>query len=223
MALSLDGTASVFGGSGTSVATGTLTCSNAGNVIVVAIVSNGSDVSSVTGGGVTFSSRGKTNSGSNYTETWVGYASGTFNAAVTVNFTGTSSFATVHAFGINGAPSSSYFDSHGSLPSIGTTLPGTVSTSANDTFIFAALRASDTPNPLSTGSWTQILGSSGDGYMLTEYQIVSSPQSGLSVTGNFPGGDTEHIIADAVVQDGGSPPVTDGPKLHHVRSNLRLN
>lgn len=203
MALSLDGSVAVFGQTGTSVVTGSLTCSNAGNVIVVGIVSNGSDVSSITGGGVTFTNRGKASTGSNYTETWSGYASGTFNSAITVNFNSSSSFATIHAFGVNGAPSSNYFDTHASLPSIGSTLPGSVSTTATNTFIFALIRATDDENPaIGAGSWTAIEGLTGDGYALTEYQIVGASQSGLSVTATMHIGDSEHIISDAIIQGG---------------------
>lgn len=223
MALSLDGSANVYAGSGTSVVTGTLTCSNAGNVIIVGCVSNGTDISSISGGGVTFTSRGKTNTGSNYTETWVGYASGTFNSTVTVNFNSSASYATVHAWGINGAPSSSYFDTHASLPSIGTTTPGTVSTTANDTFIFAIFRATDDDTPSVGATWTEIYGSSGGGFLLSQYKIVASAQTGLSVPGVFTFGDSEHIIADAVVMASPLPPVTDGPKLHFIRSNYRLS
>lgn len=206
MALSIDGTASTFGNSGSSVATdAALTCSNAGNVINVVITTNGSTVSSVSSGGVSFTLRKRQTTGSDHLEYWTGYNAGTHNAVVTVSFTGTSSFATIHAWGSNGAPSSAYFDVNASLPDAGTTDPRTVSTTAADTMIIGAFRFGSTANPTNGTGFTQILGASGSGYTLTEYKIVSAAQTGLSVPVGTGAGNANAAIADAIVQDGAAP------------------
>ncbi len=191
MALSLDGTASGNGVT-SSLVTTTLACSNAGNVICVAVLANGQNVTSITGGSVTFTQRAVIGS---YIELWTGYASGTFNSALTVNIGGGGAFTTAHAFGVSGCPSSSYFDTNVSLPNEGTTDPRTVSTTAADTFIIGAFRMAGTQDPTQGSGFTKILGNN---YLLTEYKIVSA-QTSLSVTIGTGVGDSNGAIGDALV------------------------
>jgi hypothetical protein len=208
MALSLDGTASIYATSGTSFATGTLTCSNAGNVICVAITKNGAgDVSSVTGTGATFTFRAKSATGANNIEWWTGYAAGTFSSAVTVNMASSASFATVHAFGVNGAPSSSYFDTHSGIPTTNTSDADlTISTSNADDFIFGGYREGSTDNPSAGTGFTRILGGTGSGYQLTEYKIVSSTQTSLAIARGSSG--VNGGVGDAIIKASASAATT---------------
>ena len=121
MALTLDGSAATAGASGTST-TVTLTCSSAGNVIrVSATYNSGSScqISSVTATGATFAylyRRYATAGTQDGLEVWEGYASGTFNATITVTMSASTTYLTVHAYGVNGAPSSAWEDTNGGMP-----------------------------------------------------------------------------------------------------------
>lgn len=204
MALTLDGTASILATSGLSASTGTLACANAGNIICVDVLANlSASISSITGGGVTFSQRAVAGSGTSLIYRWTGYSSGIFNAAITVNFSPASTFASVHAYGVSGAPSSSYFDPNGALPDVGNGDPRSVTTSNAIDIILAAFRMGSTPDPTAGNidgvAATQILGASGSGYLLTQYRNVSATITGGSVTIGTGAGDSNGGIADAII------------------------
>jgi hypothetical protein len=204
MALSLDGVAVANDITDQNPVTGTLTCSSSGNIIVVCVLSNFDvAVDSVTGGGVTFT-RHAQQTGTRI-EMWSGYSSGTFNAAITVNRSG-SSFICVHAFGINGAPSSNWFDTNAAVPTTGATDPLSISTDTADTFIIGTYRMASTANPTAGTGFTVIAGDTGSNhYMLTEYKIVSSTQSSLSVPIGTGSGDANGGIVSAVVSAPSAP------------------
>jgi hypothetical protein len=196
--LSLDGTASRAGSSATNpVSTGTLTCTGAGRVIVVAITVNGTTVSGVSATGATFTLRKAMYDGLDSLEYWTGYASGTFSSAITVTYAASPGFNAVHAFGISGAPSSSYFDTNAGLPNNGTPTgdPRSVSTDTADTFIVGLFKMNSQANPTAGAGFTKIFGQD---FQLTEYQIVAATQSALSVPITTGVGDAYYGIGDAI-------------------------
>jgi hypothetical protein len=199
---SLDGSATGVWSSGTTMTTGTLTCTNAGNVIVVKcfMLAGGGDISGVTatGGGITFTQR--VDAGLPDLQEWVGYYAGTFNDTIVVSHSGTPVGGSVHAFAINGPPSSAYFDTDAGLPvsfasfTLGDGDPISLDTDGNDTFIIAAFRTEAATNTAGSG-WTGIASSDN---ITSMYRIASAPQTGLSATLGTPG-DAYSSIADAFV------------------------
>ena len=204
MSAVLDGSVAVYGSSGNSVTTGTLTNTYAGDVICVAVTlntNNAATVGSITATGATFAFRASAyNSPSIGLEYWVGYAAGIFSSAIVVNFTAATTFCTIHAFAFNGTAATNYFDVNASLPATSGAIPAdplSISTTAAATIIVGVFRQATVAEPTATGVFTTIFGGAGNGYMLSEYEIVSTVQSSLSVTAGTGAGDTNGAIADA--------------------------
>jgi hypothetical protein len=201
-----------------SFVTPTLTCSLSGNVIcVVATPYGGNSITSITGGGVTFSRRVRIPTSGDQLDFWTGYASGVFNSAITINMSASgATIFTCHAFAFNGPPSSSYFDTNAGLPVTSNASPAdplSISTTAANTIILGMYR-SVTNGDCSAGSgFTTILGPTGLGYQLTEYKIVTAVQSSLSVP-MVTAGDSNAGIADALIYTAAST-TTDG--FHPIR------
>lgn len=201
MALALDGSGHI----GTAVGTSTtvnLTTSVANDVIIVVVTVNDVTVSSVTASnisGLTLRKRQAISGGGFYIEEWYGVASGTLSSeTITINFSGTTSLATIDAFGISGADTSTIFDSNGALPDGQTTSHCSITTSNADDFLIGCYRLAGTTPTEGTG-WTKI---SGADYQLTEYKIVSATQSAIDVPIGTGDGGQNAGIGDAVIQAG---------------------
>lgn len=193
--LALDGTGQTLGTSGAS-ATVALTTTHPTDVVTVISLANAGQVSSITAAGLTFTKRASAvNTGGEPIEEWSAVASATFSGNITVNYSNTTTYASVVAFGISGANTGTIYDNHTGLPA---TASGTVSIStanAND-FLIGTYRYASTVSPTAGSGWTQI---AGGGYLLVEYRIVSATQSSLAVTDTTGAGDEGAGIGDAVI------------------------
>jgi hypothetical protein len=201
--LALDGSAQGPLGSGNTTCTVTLTTTNANDLIVVSLVSNDSNPSqtvTVTGAGLTWSQRLDQNTGSTsqHIRMFTAVAASPLSAQVITCTIGTGvySFGVASAFGISGANTGSPFDAHSGLPVGGTSDPLSISTTSSKDFIIGMFRMGATSSPTAGSGWTTIIGANNQ---LVEYQIVSSPQTSLSVTIGTGVGDSNAGIADAIV------------------------
>lgn len=201
MALALDG--SVQANATASTINVSLTTTQNNDIIVVMILTNGAPVLTVTGTGITFSgtARASAGTGGNKIEEWVGVAASPLSA-VTITVTTTSSaFATVTAFGISGADTTTKFDSNGTLP--GTATGGTItySTSNANDFAVGAFRMASTGNPTQSGH-TTIFGAN---FQAVMYDIFTSAQTGVGM-GTIQG-DSNGGIVDAFIQASAAAPL----------------
>lgn len=211
MTAALDGAVAFYGRSGNpSEALPTLTCGSAGNPIFVATRTNAASISSIsdTGGGGTWLQRTFISDGSNNTlDLWWTTCAGTFNGVITINFSGGPLYTTAHAFAFSGCDIASVFDANGSLPDkaqgVGTADPRVVSTLNGTDVILGIFGMFSQLNPTAGSGFTQILGNTGSGALLTEYKIVSTAQTSLSVPIGTGSGDGYWGIADAIRQAGG--------------------
>lgn len=175
-----------------------LTTSNANDVIIVDIVENSTTVTSVTDtAGLVWHQRAV--AGTSLHPIYEYYAiapSALTNDQIAVSFAGTASYADVNAFGISGANTASPFDPNVAVPSTPASSKGSVSTSDTNDLIFAGYRFTEDETPSAGTGWTAI--NAGGGYYLSEYQVVSSAQSGLLALASS--SDQNGGIIDAVVQ-----------------------
>lgn len=175
-----------------------ITTSLSNNIIMVCVIANGNNVVSVVGSSLgSFTLRTRIISGNNV-ETWWKLATAPLisTEVITVTYAG-AGFNTVTAFAVNGAKTSAPFDTNVVLPVVGASDPLSVSTTASNTLVFGTYRLS-TGNPTAGGTFTGIKLNSD--FMLTEYNIYSSPQTGLAVPVGVGVGTANGGIADAIVQ-----------------------
>jgi hypothetical protein len=170
-----------------------LTTANGSGLIVVTVGSNNSTIpTSLVASGLTFTLRTTTaNNGGVTNATFTAPYTSNFSGNITVNQGGVAAFTTATAFGISGVHTASPFD--GSAV-IGTTGTVAITTTHANTFIFA-MYGSAVASPGAGAGWTAINSSN---FFITEYQIVSTIQPGLTAT--TASGATLSGIIDAVVQ-----------------------
>ena len=206
MVLALDG--SGHSNASASSPTVTLTTSNADNVIIVIVTSNAAPVASVTSSGLTwiFIAADGLVAGQQC-EMWYAIASSALTShVITVNNTG-GGFTTIDAFGVSGANTSDPFDGNASTPATSPSAILSVSTDTADTFIVGGYRFNSTDTSSQGTGFTLI---SGLNFQLSEYKIVSTTQSSLSIaigtgSGNQNGGVAVAIKQAAAV--GGAIPI----------------
>jgi hypothetical protein len=105
-------------------------------------------------------------------------------------------FATLNVFEISGAKTSSYFDPNlAGGPVTGNSDPISITTTGSNDFIVGGFRTGAS-TPTQGSGWTIIQGAN---FQLTEYQVVSSPQTSLSVSVGTGSGTANGVIADAIV------------------------
>lgn len=195
MALALDGSVHRNVTSGTST-TVTLSTANSNDIIALVVEINGTTASSISSANTTGWASRAINA-SPRLELWYGIASNSLSSEIiTVNFAGSTTYCTIDCFGISGADITNKWDSNGALPDIGTTGLRSITTSNADDFLIGAYRFSDTENPSGGTGWTEIFSTH---FLLTEYKIVSSTQSGLSVTIGTGNGNQNGGLADAIM------------------------
>lgn len=182
---------------GGALITAGLTTANANDIIVVVSAVEGTttpNVSSVTGGGLTFTLRSRNNfnpSGGGYVsvEVWSALATTALSAVVfTVNYTATYDDAAVMAFGVSGCNTAVPWDSNVSLPNMthtaGTPLSFTISTSNPDDLLLMSLGASNNvasyPEP---SGWTKVGEVLNAGGALFAWAHVSSQTLSAVVSG----------------------------------------
>ena len=225
--LSIDGTPNTNTATGASTITVPLTTSLTNDIIVVDVhnevpTSNGAGVTvqSVTAPGLTFAERSSlSEAGTEYTEyddleRWWALATSTFSGTITVTFNAAIDDASVVAYGVHGANTSSPWDADGPFtyyyyadPS-GSVTPtiSSVSTAAANTMLLAA---ASNGNELGGADQT-----AGSGYTLigttftdggvdassigSEYQVFSSPQSNITVPFGSTYNKDFEMIVDAI-------------------------
>lgn len=194
MALALDGSAHASA-TAASVAP-VLTTANANDIIIVIATVNINPVSSITGAGLTFSFIATAGTGAGDIEIWSAVASSALTSeAITVNHT--AGFITVDVFGISGADTSTIFDANASTPATASTGLLSISTDTADTFIIGGYRFGGGVNtPTEGAGFTKI---SGADFQLTEFKIVSSTQSNLSITIGTGNGNQNGGVGEAVI------------------------
>jgi hypothetical protein len=219
--LSLDGSTSI-GASGSATATATLTTSRSPDVIIALVTiytgSSSITISSISSTHLSFIKRGSINNANHESiEEWYAVASSTLSSeTITVTFSA-SAYATGEIFGISGANTASPFDSNPGLPKTATGNSGTaasitgLSTSDANDVIIAGYGAPGGADSVTAGSsYTMIYHGHNPQNFGSEYQIVSSTQSGATVgfTGN-----TNYWagIADAVTASTSSPSTVTQP------------
>jgi hypothetical protein len=139
-------------------------------------------------------------SGPNAIEVWYAKASGPLSSdVITPTFSGAASSQASIAFGVSCANLSTPFDSNGSLPNTIANLAtaATISTSNANDFIYGFYVFAGTATPTAGSGFTLISNVGSFGYMMTEYQIVTSTQSGLAVSVGTGAGDTKSGGGDA--------------------------
>lgn len=135
----------------------------------------------------------------------------TWNAAPT-------HYATLQVFAVSGANTASPFDTHSGLPAFESGSYTSVSTSNADDFVYGAELCDVTGSPTAGTGFTGIESGVG-GTIASEYEIVSAPQSGLSVAFSNAGTDADGTFGDAIqapsltgadvfVRNAGTTPVT---------------
>lgn len=203
MALALEGTpVHNNASSGSSIVTGAFTTTQAAEV-VIAITINSVTISSITGGGLTFAKRTSNAAG---IEEWAAPAAAALSGVqFTINFSGATGFVTTDTFAVSGQDTATVFDANAAVPANGTADPGSISTSNANDFILGAFRFAATAAPTQGAGYTKI---SGADFQLSEYQIVSATQSGLSITVGTGVGNANGFVGDAIMQAGGAASVT---------------
>ena len=180
----------------------TLTTAYANDVIVLNIAENGATVSSVSDTvGLTWHEEAVTGATSTDNLIYQYYAiapTALSSDAITVSFTGGgANYNALNAFGISGANTSSPFDTNASIPTAADSGQISVDTTNADDFIFAAYRFGGTANPTAGSGWTAVNASGG--YYLSEYQAVTSAQTGLTALTSAPFDENGGVV-DAVVE-----------------------
>jgi hypothetical protein len=197
MALAIDGSIGFTGT--TNPITCILTTTQSNDIIIVSSSANTATVTSVTGGGLSFTQRAASPGGSDVSEWSAVAASPLSSVTLTINFSGTPSACTGCAFGVSGANTSTIWDSNGSIPASNSTAgdPTFSTTNAND-IVIGSIRG-NTATPTSGSGWTAIYAPS-NGFYICQYQIFSSPQSGTTCALGTGSGNGNGYVVDAIIQ-----------------------
>lgn len=194
-AIALDGTdhKNITSGTGTTL---TLTTTGAGIVCLATLTNSGNGISSISSPNTTGWAQRAALGGSQL-EFWTGKSIGALTGEViTVTLAGGTGFTTIDVWGIKNGDRTTVFDPNGALPAsdIGHDPPTSdITTDTADCFLVGIIRNTVDSAPVEGSGWTPI---SGADYLLTEYKIVSSPQTALAVTSASSG--SGYCIADAV-------------------------
>lgn len=199
LTLSLDGVGGVgTTGSGNST-TATMSTSLPNDIIIVFVATNFTTVASVSGstlGAFAFRASSGAGSAGPIEEWWVRAPSALTSEVITVTITTGPTFIAATAFAVNGGKlSGSPFDGVSAVT--GTSDPLSITTASANTFIMGGFRVG-TASPTAGAGYTAIQLNSN--FELSEYKIVSTTQTGLSVTIGTGVGTANGGIADALVQ-----------------------
>lgn len=193
--LSLDGSNAnnVVGGTSQTI---TLTTTKTNDIIVVCAVAGSSTVSGVSDtSGLTWTHRGTNTTSGQRLETWWALATGTLSGdTITITY-GASNTYEVIVFAVNGAHTAGPWDTNAGLPATsGFAGAPSISTSNANDFIFGYITGASGLSP--GAGWTTLKLFS---FSFTEYQIVSSTQSGLSANYSGGSGTVQSGIGDAII------------------------
>jgi hypothetical protein len=209
MALALDGSA--HNNSSASSTAVTLTTTQPNDIIAVLAISNaGVDASSVSGGGLTWNNRAilDTGTGVHIGYWWAVASTVLTSATITVTpFFG--AYTTVDAFAVSGANTSSPFDGSVITNSVNPAAPLSINTTHANTFIFGHFEGGSL---VAVAPLAKLSTSLPADFALVEYEIVSTTQTGLSVTVTVPG-NANTGIADAILAAAAAGTQTLTPSL----------
>lgn len=198
MALALDGSSSSTATSANRALT--LTTTNA-NDIIFAVASGNGKLSAVSGASLTWVMRSQAAGSNNLNVTtfWALAPSILTSATLTLTWSA-STFMSCWVFGVSGANSSSPFDPNGGLPVQDINVAsGTYSTTNANDLVIAANSCNYSATPAVPTGFTAIAGPNTSYFGQCCYQILSSPQSGTTVS--WPSANTGNsFIIDAVTQ-----------------------
>ena len=197
MTIALDGSAAPNYGPSVSSIAATLTTAQTNDIIIVTVVTNDYSayrtVSSVSGGGLTWARRGTSvqwtdaTYKNNHEVWWAVAASPLSSVAITATLSASATYATIFAFGVSGADTTTPWDTNGALPASATHLTPTslptvnVSTSASKTMILGFESDTDAANCSAGSGYTAIHDADGSNGFAIEYKVVSATQSALAV------------------------------------------
>jgi hypothetical protein len=207
--LAIDGTPqSSTGNNVGGTVTYTLNTSQSNDIVIVASNSNSTNITGITGPGLSFTRRSRV-AGSNTTDEWYAVASSPLSSAsIVITYGSSGQYYSAAVFAISGANTSTIWDSNGGIPVTGATAadPTFSTTNANDIVIGYLCFSGSTPSPTAGSGWTQIAAPSG-GYFLVQYQIFSSPQSGTTCAVGTGSGTEAGYIVDAIVASASAYPI----------------
>lgn len=192
-------------GSGASQALPGLTTTKTNCIIVVVSEINSQFITSISdAAGLTWQSRAITGTGTDLEMWWAKSAATLSSNVITVNMTG-GGFNAIDAFAVSGAGFAvSPWDANGSLPvksNANSTV--TISTVASRAMVIGAYRFQNQSAPSQGAGFTLI---SGADFLLTQYQIVSLPQTNLNVVTGSGGFIINGAIGDALIEEVYFPP-----------------
>lgn len=186
----------------------TLTTTKSNDVIVVYCVDATvpATFSTPTATGLAFTQRGTTSSLANRTQAlWYGIAANPISESITCSWTSGAQLGAVIAFGVHGANTAAPFDTNAGLPYFNANFPNpnpscTISTSNANDFIFTGVYSNGaviTGNPASP--FSSIVTNT---VMAASYDVVSSPQTNLTIQWSTSGMPRVAWMCDAIVAAG---------------------
>jgi|SRR5581483_2238836 len=207
MALALEGTPVHNNAtSGSSLTTGAFTTTQAAEIFI-SVTINGTSVSSISGGSLTWSLRKRQSDPTtvNFIEEWAAQASGALSSVqFTLTLGGSTSFITTDVYAFSGQDTSTIWDGDAGIPYSAQSDPITFSTSNANDSVIASYRMGSTASPtqgnIGGSAATKI---SGADFQLTEYRIVSTTQSSQTATIGTGAGNANAGIVDAIMQASG--------------------
>lgn len=215
MALAPDGSAHA-NDSATSVAP-VLTTANSNDIIIAIATVNGGPVTGISGGSLTWNFIAESEGSADQLEMWYAVAASPLSSeAITITQT-SSAFITADVFGISGADTSTIFDANVSTPAVSPTAILSVSTDTADTFIVVGYRFGSEATPTEGTGFTKI---SGADFQLSEFKIVSSTQSSLSMAIGTGNGDQNGGVAVALIIAAAGGATPKGPLGHPFHGPL---
>lgn len=204
--LTIDGSASHNSGATSTPTVGPLSSTFANGRVIIFVTYNLSSgsISSITGGGLTFTKRITiTLGGSDVFDEWAAPVGGSPLSGVTftANLSGSASFTFMQAFVVSNGGNAVAFDTGG--PQAVTS--GAASMTTNESaMVFCAGRFGTSGAPTASAPWTQIIGGVASSFSASEYQF---PLSAGTYTGAFSGTDETGSIIDAIYCPGASAAV----------------
>ena len=206
--LGLDGNAALASNPSTAIGSVTLTTTRANDVIILEIAQNGTTVTSVSDtAGLTWHQRAVLDPASNPSYEYYAIAPNVLSGdTIDVNYAKTPFLEYENAFGISGANTTSPFDPNLSSPVTTTSSPASLTTTNANDFVFASYVDGASPAFPSPGSgWTAIDTAFS---FQSEYQVVSSPQTGLVATTAETGSETGFVDAVVAASASSTPTLT---------------
>lgn len=205
MPLALEGTPQVS----TTTSLPAFTTSLPAQIFVSGLINDSTGISSISGGGLTWTLRKLVNNGvPTFTEElWTAQANAALSGVtVTITPNGTPSFQSYVIFAFSGQDTGTIFDGNASVPAGNPggapADPVLISTNNANDVIIACFRMQGTANPTQGAGFTLI---SGANFQCSEYQIVSATQTNLSCGLGTGTGDSNGCVADALMAATGGP------------------